>query len=41
MLPTLYAATTNAGKLRDFAFASNDEVSILPLPGLASHAGAL
>ena len=35
MIPTLYAATTNAGKLRDFAFASNDEVTILPLPGLA------
>jgi len=31
---TLYVATTNPGKLRDFAVAANDH-GILPLPGLA------
>ena len=32
---TLYVATTNPGKLRDFASALTPGVSILPLPGLA------
>ena len=36
MRPKLYVATTNAGKLRDFAHASVGEAHILPLPGLAS-----
>jgi XTP/dITP diphosphohydrolase len=33
---TLYVATTNAGKLRDFARVASDLVSIAPLPGLAT-----
>jgi len=35
-MTTLYAATSNPGKLRDFAVAASQEagVSILPLPGL-------
>ncbi len=36
MRPKLYVATTNAGKLRDFAHASVGEAHILPLPGLAN-----
>ena len=35
MRPKLYVATTNAGKLRDFAHASVGEAHIVPLPGLA------
>lgn len=31
---TLYIATTNPGKLRDFAIAAGDRNHILPLPGL-------
>ncbi|GGA59512.1 hypothetical protein GCM10011507_08700 [Edaphobacter acidisoli] len=31
---TLYVATTNPGKLRDFAAAANSSVTIEPLPGL-------
>lgn len=33
---TLYVATTNPGKLRDFATASEGRISIEPLPGLAN-----
>ena len=36
MRPKFYVATTNAGKLRDFAHASVGEAHIVPLPGLAS-----
>jgi XTP/dITP diphosphohydrolase len=36
MRPTLYVATTNAGKLRDFARATLGEAHIHPLPGLAA-----
>ncbi len=32
---TLFVATTNPGKLRDFASASGADLEILPLPGLA------
>ena len=32
---TLYAATTNPGKLRDFAAAATPGITIAPLPGLA------
>src|SRR5580693_6085134 len=32
----LYVATSNPGKLRDFAFASDGRVNIEPLPGLAN-----
>lgn len=36
MVQTLYVATTNPGKLRDFAAAATShELSILPLPGLS------
>ena len=36
MITTLYAATTNPGKLREFAeTASSQGISVLPLPGLA------
>jgi XTP/dITP diphosphohydrolase len=38
MRPTLYVATTNAGKLRDFARATLGEAHIHPLPGLAEIA---
>src|SRR6185312_12360691 len=31
---TLYIATTNPGKLRDFAAAANHTITIEPLPGL-------
>lgn len=31
---TLYVATTNPGKLRDFAAAADHSVTIIPLPGL-------
>jgi XTP/dITP diphosphohydrolase len=31
---TLYIATTNPGKLRDFAVATDDRISLMPLPGL-------
>jgi XTP/dITP diphosphohydrolase len=35
MTPTLYVATTNRGKLRDFALAAaRHQILILPLPGL-------
>ena len=35
MARTLYVATTNAGKLRDFALAAGRHgILILPLPGL-------
>ena len=33
--PTLYIATTNPGKLRDFASAITPGLTLLPLPGLA------
>ncbi len=33
---TLYVATTNPGKLRDFASALTPGITLLPLPGLAS-----
>ncbi len=36
MRPRLYVATTNAGKLRDFARATLGEAEIVPLPGLAA-----
>ncbi|GAC1366871.1 MAG: hypothetical protein NVSMB3_15520 [Acidobacteriaceae bacterium] len=37
MIPThtLYVATTNPGKLRDFALAATPGVTLVPLPGLA------
>src|SRR5271168_1779759 len=31
---TLYIATTNPGKLRDFAAAASPEITLTPLPGL-------
>ncbi len=33
-IPTLYVATTNPGKLRDFATVNTPGVTLLPLPGL-------
>ena len=33
---TLYIASTNPGKLRDFAAAADDRISLAPLPGLAA-----
>jgi XTP/dITP diphosphohydrolase len=33
---TLYCATTNAGKLREFRLAATDDIAILPLPDLAA-----
>ena len=35
---SLFVATTNAGKLRDFALAAKDDVSIAAMPGLGSIA---
>ncbi len=35
---TVYIATTNAGKLRDFALAAGDGVEVVPLPGLEGMA---
>ncbi|HEY6412057.1 MAG TPA: non-canonical purine NTP pyrophosphatase, partial [Edaphobacter sp.] len=31
---TIYVATTNPGKLRDFAAAADPRITLLPLPGL-------
>ena len=36
MTQTLYVATTNPGKLRDFASALTPGITLLPLPGLSS-----
>jgi XTP/dITP diphosphohydrolase len=33
---TLWIATTNAGKLRDFALAADNRVQLLPLPGVSA-----
>jgi XTP/dITP diphosphohydrolase len=35
MLPTIYIATSNPGKLRDFSAAASQHVTLTPLPGLS------
>ena len=35
-MPMIYVATSNPGKLRDFAHAAGQSIAIVPLPGLAT-----